>query len=153
MLAAATIAILAVAPRRVAVCHPGSNPGPHGSIFRCVLPAESLVRSPICQVTGAGGQTGQAAFRKLIALPDLFSPVGIVRSEESKGSMNSRAMVELPRYAQALAMLENDSNSRAMLVFTGQPLCRYLPVRPRLPPLQLLCLRAAFQPTVWSLQT
>lgn len=35
-------------------------------------------------VTGAGGQTGQALFRKLLALPDEFQPLGIVRSEESK---------------------------------------------------------------------
>ena len=38
-------------------------------------------------VTGAGGQTGQLAFRKLLAMPDEFSPVGIVRTEESKASL------------------------------------------------------------------
>mmetsp|Transcript_22983 Transcript_22983/g.77567 ORF Transcript_22983/g.77567 Transcript_22983/m.77567 type:complete len:287 (+) Transcript_22983:38-898(+) len=37
-------------------------------------------------VTGAGGQTGQHAFRKLLALPE-FEPVGIVRSEESKAAL------------------------------------------------------------------
>jgi uncharacterized protein YbjT (DUF2867 family) len=35
-------------------------------------------------VTGAGGQTGQALFRKLLALPDEFAPIGIVRSRQSK---------------------------------------------------------------------
>jgi len=37
-------------------------------------------------VTGAGGQTGQAAFRKLLARPD-FEPVGIVRSEASRAAL------------------------------------------------------------------
>jgi nucleoside-diphosphate-sugar epimerase len=37
-------------------------------------------------VTGAGGQTGQAAFRKLLARPE-FEPVGIVRSAESKANL------------------------------------------------------------------
>ena len=39
-------------------------------------------------VTGAGGQTGQHAFRKMLARPE-FDPVGIVRSEESKASLVS----------------------------------------------------------------
>lgn len=38
-------------------------------------------------VTGAGGQTGQALFRKLLALPDEFQPLGLVRSEESKRAL------------------------------------------------------------------
>jgi uncharacterized protein YbjT (DUF2867 family) len=37
-------------------------------------------------VTGAGGQTGQLAFRKLLALPE-FAPVGIVRSAESREAL------------------------------------------------------------------
>jgi nucleoside-diphosphate-sugar epimerase len=35
-------------------------------------------------VSGAGGQTGQALFRKLLALPEEFTPLGLVRSDESK---------------------------------------------------------------------
>lgn len=35
-------------------------------------------------VTGAGGQTGQHAFRKLLSMPDKFSPLGIVRTEDSR---------------------------------------------------------------------
>jgi uncharacterized protein YbjT (DUF2867 family) len=35
-------------------------------------------------VSGAGGQTGQALFRKLLALPEEFQPLGLVRSEDSK---------------------------------------------------------------------
>lgn len=38
-------------------------------------------------VTGAGGQTGQALFRKMLALPDEFAPVGIVRTESSKSEL------------------------------------------------------------------
>jgi hypothetical protein len=35
-------------------------------------------------VAGAGGQTGQTLFRKLLALPEEFQPLGLVRSEESR---------------------------------------------------------------------
>ena len=38
-------------------------------------------------VSGAGGQTGQLAFRKMLARPTEFAPVGIVRSEASKASL------------------------------------------------------------------
>ena len=38
-------------------------------------------------VTGAGGQTGQLAFRKLLARPGDFSPVGIVRTEQSRAAL------------------------------------------------------------------
>jgi uncharacterized protein YbjT (DUF2867 family) len=38
-------------------------------------------------VSGAGGQTGQHLFRKMLALPDEFSPTGLVRSEESKKAL------------------------------------------------------------------
>lgn len=38
-------------------------------------------------VTGAGGQTGQHVFRKLLARPTQFLPVGIVRTEESKAKL------------------------------------------------------------------
>jgi len=46
------------------------------------LAAETAPKKVI--VTGAGGQTGQALFRKLLALPEEFQPLGIVRSPESK---------------------------------------------------------------------
>jgi len=35
-------------------------------------------------VTGAGGQTGQHVFRKMLSRPDVFAPLGVVRSEASK---------------------------------------------------------------------
>lgn len=37
-------------------------------------------------VSGAGGQTGQHVFRKLLALPE-FEPIGAVRTEESKAGL------------------------------------------------------------------
>ena len=37
-------------------------------------------------VSGAGGQTGQFVFRKLLALKDV-SPLGIVRTEESRAAL------------------------------------------------------------------
>lgn len=38
-------------------------------------------------VSGAGGQTGQHVFRKLLSRPNEFVPVGIVRSEESRQAL------------------------------------------------------------------
>lgn len=38
-------------------------------------------------VTGAGGQTGQALFRKMLALPEEFEPLGLVRTPESKAAL------------------------------------------------------------------
>jgi nucleoside-diphosphate-sugar epimerase len=38
-------------------------------------------------VTGAGGQTGQLAFRKMLERPDDFAPIGIVRTEESRTAL------------------------------------------------------------------
>ncbi len=38
-------------------------------------------------VTGAGGQTGQHAFRKMLARADEFSPLGVVRTESSREAL------------------------------------------------------------------
>lgn len=38
-------------------------------------------------ITGAGGQTGQMLFRKMLALPDEFEPLGLVRTQESKAAL------------------------------------------------------------------
>jgi uncharacterized protein YbjT (DUF2867 family) len=38
-------------------------------------------------VTGAGGKTGGLVFRKMLARPDEFAPVGIVRSEQSRSAL------------------------------------------------------------------
>ncbi|CAB9512526.1 Complex I intermediate-associated protein 30 domain containing protein [Seminavis robusta] len=45
-------------------------------------------------VTGAGGQTGQALFRKMLDLPDEFMPLGIVRTQESKEALVSSGVPE-----------------------------------------------------------
>jgi len=38
-------------------------------------------------VSGAGGQTGQHLFRKLMSMPNDFEPLGVVRTEESKANL------------------------------------------------------------------
>ena len=38
-------------------------------------------------VTGAGGQTGQSLFRKLLTYPEEFEPLGFVRTQESKNAL------------------------------------------------------------------
>jgi hypothetical protein len=48
---------------------------------------EALALAKKVIVTGAGGQTGQSLFRKLLALPDEFEPLGLVRSEASKAAL------------------------------------------------------------------
>lgn len=67
-----------------------------------LLPALSLIiladescaaRMPLkVVVTGAGGQTGQALFRKMLALPEEFAPMGFVRTPESKESLVSNGV-------------------------------------------------------------
>lgn len=48
------------------------------------LACSLLLGAPLrVAVTGAGGQTGQHAFRKMLSRPEQFSPLGIVRSKES----------------------------------------------------------------------
>jgi len=50
--------------------------------------AVAALGSPLkVAVTGAGGQTGQLAFRKMLQRPTQFQPVGIVRSDESKQTL------------------------------------------------------------------
>lgn len=52
-------------------------------------------------VTGAGGQTGQSLFRQLLALPEEFEPLGLVRTPESKS-----ALVESGVPAQNVAVVD-----------------------------------------------
>lgn len=51
------------------------------------LSASSTVPRRKVVVSGAGGQTGQFLFRKMLALPDEFDAIGLVRSEESKKAL------------------------------------------------------------------
>lgn len=58
-------------------------------VIIATVPALALSTSPPRNivVTGAGGQTGQALFRKMLALPEEFSPLGVVRTESSKAEL------------------------------------------------------------------
>eukprot|EP00542_Grammatophora_oceanica_P010441 CAMPEP_0194033902 /NCGR_PEP_ID=MMETSP0009_2-20130614/6388_1 /TAXON_ID=210454 /ORGANISM="Grammatophora oceanica, Strain CCMP 410" /LENGTH=294 /DNA_ID=CAMNT_0038674633 /DNA_START=40 /DNA_END=924 /DNA_ORIENTATION=- len=52
-----------------------------------VSPATSLASPLRVFVSGAGGQTGQSVFRKMLELSELFQPVGVVRTEASKEAL------------------------------------------------------------------
>ena len=54
-----------------------------------LLSAVTAMAQPIKKVivTGAGGQTGQSLFRQLLALPEEFEPLGLVRTPESKSAL------------------------------------------------------------------
>jgi len=72
-------------------------------------------------VTGAGGQTGQALFRKMLALPDEFSPLGIVRTESSKEELvkggvpaNCIVVADVARDAEALKEAAKDCDGFAI---------------------------------------
>ena len=57
-------------------------------LFLSALAMTSALASPRkVVVSGAGGQTGQALFRKMLALPDEFAPLGLVRTQESKANL------------------------------------------------------------------
>ena len=58
-------------------------------IFLMMATATALASSTPRKVivSGAGGQTGQHLFRKMLALSDEFDPIGLVRSEESKKAL------------------------------------------------------------------
>jgi hypothetical protein len=45
-------------------------------------------------VSGAGGQTGQSLFRKFLAAPEDFDPLGLVRSEASKAALMESGVPE-----------------------------------------------------------
>lgn len=53
----------------------------------CVLSSMMLGAPVRVAVTGAGGQTGQLAFRKLLSRPDQFAPLGVVRTEQSRSAL------------------------------------------------------------------
>jgi uncharacterized protein YbjT (DUF2867 family) len=55
------------------------------AVARALSSAASAPRKVL--VSGAGGQTGQSLFRKMLALPDAFQPVGLVRTEASKATL------------------------------------------------------------------
>ena len=77
--AAAALSLLAVASRNLPV---------GAMLYRALVLAMCASQSAALKVfvSGAGGQTGQSVFRKMLARPE-FSPVGVVRSEESKAAL------------------------------------------------------------------
>jgi len=52
-----------------------------------IAAAEAMASPRTVVVSGAGGQTGRHAFRKMLALPDEYKPVGLVRTEESRAAL------------------------------------------------------------------
>merc|ERR1719343_223773 len=56
-------------------------------VTKAATPADALSAAPKkVVVTGAGGQTGKALFRQLLADDD-FAPIGIVRTQTSKDGL------------------------------------------------------------------
>lgn len=64
---------------------PGHS-GPARSQSKVVASAEQSGPRRVA-VSGAAGQTGLAVFRKLLARPDDFTPIGLVRTEESRAGL------------------------------------------------------------------
>ena len=56
-------------------------------MFAALVVVTSLAAPLRVAVTGAGGQTGQHAFRKMLARPDEFLPIGIARTQESRSAL------------------------------------------------------------------
>ena len=57
-------------------------------LFEARRPRHAVLEKPWrVAVTGAGGQTGQGVFRKMLARPAEFAPLGIVRSEASREAL------------------------------------------------------------------
>ena len=57
-------------------------------LFEARRPRHALMEKPWrVAVSGAGGQTGQSVFRKMLARPAEFAPLGLVRSEASREAL------------------------------------------------------------------
>jgi nucleoside-diphosphate-sugar epimerase len=56
--------------------------------------ADALASRRVVLVSGAGGQTGQSLFRKLLHAKDEFEPIGLVRSQESKDALVASGISE-----------------------------------------------------------
>lgn len=56
--------------------------------------AQALSSKRVVLVSGAGGQTGQSLFRKLLEAKDEFEPIGLVRSQESKETLVASGISE-----------------------------------------------------------
>lgn len=60
-------------------------------------------------VSGAGGQTGRSLFRKMLDLPDVFEPIGLVRTEESKKALLSATDVSVPESSVAVVDVTDEA--------------------------------------------
>uniref|UniRef100_A0A7S0NUE5 NAD(P)-binding domain-containing protein n=1 Tax=Calcidiscus leptoporus TaxID=127549 RepID=A0A7S0NUE5_9EUKA len=56
-------------------------------MLACIAFVAGLAAPLRVAVTGAGGQTGQHAFRKMLSRPEQFAPLGIVRTAESRDAL------------------------------------------------------------------
>ena len=57
-------------------------------LLLAVLVATAAAAAPRrVAVTGAGGQTGQLAFRRMLARRDEFDPIGIVRNAQRRDEL------------------------------------------------------------------
>jgi len=79
-------------------------------IAAVVLGADAAPRR--VAVTGAGGQTGQHAFRKMLSRPEDFVPVGIVRSESSRSALIETGIP--PESVVVADVTDADAISKAM---------------------------------------
>uniref|UniRef100_A0A7S3V6N0 NAD(P)-binding domain-containing protein n=1 Tax=Chaetoceros debilis TaxID=122233 RepID=A0A7S3V6N0_9STRA len=80
-------------------------------------------------VSGAGGQTGQHLFRKMLALPEEFDPVGLVRSEESKAALieaggvpeSAVRVVDVTNTADVQKVVEEHGSSAFCICSSAKP--------------------------------
>lgn len=70
-------------------------------------------------VTGAGGQTGQHIFRKLLAKPG-YTPIGVVRSEESRQALLTRTEGDMliPSESVIVCDITNDDTTNIDEIMT-----------------------------------
>jgi len=97
---------------------------PSSTLLLALLSGASAMR---VFVSGAGGQTGQSVFRKLLARPDEFEPTGIVRSDASRqalldsGVSAERVIVADVTDPSALAVAMGDGCEAMVICTSAKP--------------------------------
>ena len=79
------------------------------TLLMATTSALAMPHKTVVVVSGAGGQTGQFLFRKLLARPEEFTPFGIVRSVESK-----QALVESGGVPEGNVLVADVTNAKAV---------------------------------------
>jgi NAD(P)H-binding len=75
-------------------------------------------------VTGAGGQTGQMLFRKMLALPDEFAPLGMVRTLASKEALVASGIND--KNVAVVDVTDSSAIEKAIATFcAGEPLAAF----------------------------